>query len=63
MFPEEFKQKLDKSSTLKIAFETLTPGRQKAYALYFSAAKQSKTRESRVQKCIPQILNGKGLHD
>lgn len=63
VFPEEFKQKLDKTSALKTAFEALTPGRQRAYALYFSAAKQSKTRESRVEKCIPQILNGKGLDD
>jgi uncharacterized protein YdeI (YjbR/CyaY-like superfamily) len=61
--PEEFKQKLDKTTALKTAFEALTPGRQRAYALYFSAAKQSKTRESRVEKCIPQILNGKGLDD
>lgn len=63
VLPEEFKQKLDKTSALKMAFEALTPGRQRAYALYFSAAKQSKTRESRVEKCIPQILNGKGLDD
>ena len=63
ILPEEFNQKLNETSALKIAFETLTPGRQKAYALYFSAAKQSKTRESRVQKCIPQILNGKGLDE
>ena len=63
VLPEEFKQKLDKTSALKMAFEALTPGRQRAYTLYFSAAKQSKTRESRVEKCIPQILNGKGLDD
>jgi uncharacterized protein YdeI (YjbR/CyaY-like superfamily) len=61
--PEEFKKKLDKSATLKTAFKSLTPGRQRAYLLYFSAAKQSKTREARVEKYIPQILKGKGLDD
>lgn len=60
---EEFQNKLDEMPQLKIAFETLTPGRQKAYMLHFSAPKQSKTRESRVEKCIPQILIGKGLND
>ncbi|MBF4470196.1 YdeI/OmpD-associated family protein [Flavobacterium sp. HJJ] len=60
---EEFKIKLDESAELKTAFEALTPGRQKAYLLHFSAPKQSKTRESRVEKCIPQILKGKGLND
>ena len=48
---------------LKAAFDALTPGRQRAYNLYFSAPKQSKTRESRVEKCMQQILNGKGLND
>jgi uncharacterized protein YdeI (YjbR/CyaY-like superfamily) len=61
--PEEFQKKLDKSTALKTAFDTLTPGRQKAYILYFSAPKQSKTRESRVEKCMRQILNGKGLNE
>jgi uncharacterized protein YdeI (YjbR/CyaY-like superfamily) len=61
--PEEFKNKLDEIPDLKTAFNALTPGRQRAYMLYFSAPKQSKTRESRVEKCIPQILNGKGLND
>ena len=61
--PEEFQNKLDEIPALKTAFEALTPGRQRAYILYFSAAKQSKTRESRVEKCMPQILNGKGLDD
>jgi len=61
--PEEFQNKLDKMSALKTAFAALTPGRQRAYVLYFSAAKQSRTRESRVEKCVPQILNGKGLDD
>src|SRR5215470_12709489 len=61
--PEEFQERLDNSSALKTAFDALTPGRQRGYILYFSAAKQSKTRESRVQKCVQQILNGKGLND
>src|ERR1700745_3046166 len=61
--PEEFKNKLDEISALKTAFEALTPGRQRAYILYFSAPKQSKTRGSRVEKCMQQILNGKGLND
>ena len=60
---EEFKNKLDKNPALKAAFDALTPGRQRAYMLHFSAPKQSKTRESRVEKCIEQILNGKGLND
>ncbi len=61
--PEEFQNKLDETPDLKTAFEALTPGRQRAYSLYFSAPKQSKTRESRVEKCMQQILNGKGLND
>jgi uncharacterized protein YdeI (YjbR/CyaY-like superfamily) len=61
--PAEFKNKLDEIPALKKAFAALTPGRQRGYLLYFSAAKQSKTREARVEKCIPQILNGKGLDD
>jgi uncharacterized protein YdeI (YjbR/CyaY-like superfamily) len=61
--PEEFQSKLDKKSDLKAAFEALTPGRQRTYIFYFSQAKQSKTRESRVEKYIPQILEGKGLDD
>jgi len=60
---EEFQKKLDETPALKTAFEALTPGRQRAYMLHFSAPKQSKTRESRVEKYIPQILNGKGLDD
>ncbi|HEY5966727.1 MAG TPA: YdeI family protein [Chitinophagaceae bacterium] len=59
--PEEFQKRLNKNITLKKAFEALTPGRQRAYIFYFSQAKQSKTREARVEKYIPQILNGKGL--
>ncbi len=61
--PEEFQNKLDEIPTLKTAFGALTPGRQRGYILYFSAPKQSKTRESRVEKCMRQILNGKGLND
>ena len=61
--PEEFQKKLDNDTALKTAFEALTPGRQRAYILYFSAPKQSKTRASRVEKYIPQIFNGKGLND
>ena len=61
--PEEFQKKLNKNQALKTAFEALTPGRQRAYLFYFSQAKQSKTRESRVEKYIPQILSGKGLED
>jgi uncharacterized protein YdeI (YjbR/CyaY-like superfamily) len=65
IIPEEFQNKLlaEGGSALKTAFEALTPGRQSAYYLYFSAPKQSKTRESRVQKCVQQILHGKGLND
>ena len=61
--PEEFQKKLDEVPALKAAFEALTPGRQRAYLLYFSQPKQSKTRESRVEKSIPQILDGRGLND
>jgi uncharacterized protein YdeI (YjbR/CyaY-like superfamily) len=61
--PEEFQKKLEESPALKAAFDALTPGRQRAYILYFSAAKQSKTRAARVEKSMPQILNGKGLDD
>ena len=61
--PGEFQRKLDESPDLKEAFEALTPGRQRAYLLHFSSARQSKTRESRIEKCIPQILDGLGLND
>jgi len=60
---EEFQVKLDKNPKLKKAFEALTPGRQRAYLLHFSAPKQAKTRESRVEKCTEMILSGKGLND
>ncbi len=63
IIPDELQHKFDEIPALKDAFTTLTPGRQRAYILHFSAAKQSKTRESRVEKCIPNILNGKGLND
>ena len=60
---EEFQNKLNENPALKTAFAALTPGRQRAYLLHFSAPKQSKTREARVEKCMQQILNGKGLDD
>ena len=60
---QEFQKKLDELPALKTAFAALTPGRQRAYMLYFSAPKQSKTRVSRIEKSIQQILNGKGLND
>lgn len=62
-FPEEFQRQLKASPALKAAFEKLTPGRQRAYNLHFSAPKQSSTRESRIEKCLPRILAGKGLTD
>jgi uncharacterized protein YdeI (YjbR/CyaY-like superfamily) len=61
--PEEFQRKLKKNTALKAAFEALTPGRQRGYLLHFSSAKQSKTREARIEKWTPQILKGKGLDD
>jgi uncharacterized protein YdeI (YjbR/CyaY-like superfamily) len=61
--PEEFQRKLDENPALKKAFAALTPGRQRGYLFYFSAAKQSKTREARVEKYESQILKGKGLED
>ncbi|MGE7760360.1 YdeI/OmpD-associated family protein [Peribacillus sp. NPDC097895] len=63
IIPEEFQNKLDEIPALKNAFEALTPGRQRAYIRYFSEPKQSKTRVSRVEKYIQEILNGKGLND
>ncbi|MGO4448581.1 YdeI family protein [Phyllobacterium sp. TAF24] len=61
--PEEFQSRLSENPALQAAFEALTPGRQRAYLFHFSAPKQSKTRETRVEKFIPQILGGKGLDD
>jgi uncharacterized protein YdeI (YjbR/CyaY-like superfamily) len=63
VIPEEFQDRLNESPALKKAFGALTPGRQRGYILYFSAAKQPATREARVEKCVEQILNGKGLND
>lgn len=61
--PAEFQHKLNSIPALKAAFEALTPGRQRGYLLYFDAAKQAKTRASRIEKHIPKILSGKGLND
>jgi len=61
--PDEFQKQLDRNPALKKAFTALTPGRQRHYLIHFSGAKQSATRESRIQKCLPQILKGKGLLD
>ena len=61
--PDEFQKKLHETPALKTAFEALTPGRQRGYLLYFSAPKQSKTREARIEKCIPLIFDGMGLND
>jgi uncharacterized protein YdeI (YjbR/CyaY-like superfamily) len=61
--PAEFKNKLNQIPALKTAFEALTPGRQRAYLLHFAQPKQSQTRETRVEKYMPQIMNGKGLND
>jgi uncharacterized protein YdeI (YjbR/CyaY-like superfamily) len=63
IIPEEFQNKLDENPLLKTAFDSLSPGRQRAYLLHFSQPKQSKTRASRIEKCKQQILNGKGLND
>ena len=63
VIPDEFQRKLDENPALKKAFDTLTPGRQRAYILYFSAPKQAKTRDARVEKYTQDILNGKGLND
>jgi uncharacterized protein YdeI (YjbR/CyaY-like superfamily) len=61
--PEELQNKFDEMPALKNAFEALTPGRQRAYILYFSGAKQPKTREARVEKYVQKILDGKGLKE
>ena len=63
IFIDELNQKLNSDPTFKTAFEALTPGRQRAYNIFFSEAKQSATRESRIEKSMPRILNGKGLND
>ena len=61
--PEEFQKQLRENQALKTAFEALTPGRQRGYLLHFSAPKQSKTREARIEKCLPLIFDGMGLND
>jgi uncharacterized protein YdeI (YjbR/CyaY-like superfamily) len=61
--PEEFQTRLDNDAALKSAFEALTPGRQRAYLLFFAGAKQAKTREARIDKSMPMIFEGKGLND
>ena len=61
--PQELQDKFSEDPAFKLAFESLTPGRQRGYLLHFSSAKQSKTRVSRIEKCMPMILEGKGLHD
>ena len=63
IIPEEVQNKLDELPALKTAFDALTPGRRRAYILYFAAPKKSKSRASRVEKSMQQILNGKGLND
>jgi uncharacterized protein YdeI (YjbR/CyaY-like superfamily) len=61
--PDELQHQLDDDPELKSAFEALTPGRQRGYILYFSQPRKSSTRMSRIEKCIPMILNGEGLND
>ncbi len=63
VFPDELLQKFDSDPTFKVAFEALTPGRQRAYNIYFSGAKQSKSRESRIESYVQRILSGKGFND
>ncbi len=63
IIPEEFQNRINENHALRTAFNELTPGRQRAYILYFSQPKLSKTRAARIEKCVQQILNGKGLND
>lgn len=63
VIPDELERKFESLPALRVAFTALTPGRQRGYVLFFSAAKQSKNREARIEKCMPQILEGRGLHD
>ncbi len=63
VIPDELRKKFDEQSSLETAFNSLTPGRQRSYILYFSAAKQAQTRASRIEKCVAGILEGRGLHD
>ncbi len=61
--PDELRDRMDSDPDLRAAFEALTPGRQRGYLFHFNAAKQSKTREARIEKQLPKILQGKGLDD
>lgn len=61
--PVEFQRRLSKDRALKAAFQALTPGRQRGYLFHFAQAKQSSTREARIDKCVPRILKGQGLND
>lgn len=61
--PEELARMYEEIPGLEQAFGALTPGRQRGYILHFTSAKQAKTRMSRIEKCVPRILEGKGLHD
>lgn len=61
--PEELQRKMDENPAFKAAFQALTPGRQRGYLLHFSAPKQAKTREARIEKCMPAIFQGKGMND
>ena len=61
--PEEFERQLNDMPALRTAFEALTPGRRRAYLMHFAGAKQSTTREARIAKCLPMIMEGKGLND
>ncbi len=63
VIPEELQQRFAELPALQVAFEALTPGRQRGYVLHINSAKQSKTRFARIDKCIPQILEGRGMHD
>lgn len=63
VYAAELQQKLDENAAFKAAFEALTPGRRRAYNLFFSQPKQSKTRMARIEKCLPDVLQGKGLND
>ena len=63
VYPEEFIARLDEDPDLRAAFDALTPGRRRAYNLFFTAPKQSKTRAARIEKSVPRILDGKGLDD
>lgn len=63
VIPEELESKFESHPPLRVAFESLTLGRQRGYVLHFTAPKQSKTRTARIEKCMPQILKGKGMHD